>query len=130
MESETARRISPEQELSILKLVLRLRSLGNERASDRLRREVRQVLLSAPDDETAGRKVEVCIRDAARQLSKLDGTDEVERERKRQRREARRARREEDAARAARYVQLEAESGDDEEESATGEEGDFDEEAQ
>lgn len=121
MSASDAKHLTPDQELQILKLVLNLRKLGDVQASERLRGRVRRALLESPDDSDAQEKAEELIRRATRQQSKLDGSYEEARLKKR-------LRREQEAARAARYVDAEAETGDEDEEPASGEE-DAEEEA-
>lgn len=109
------RSITPDQELSVLKLILDLRSLGDVEGSEKVRRRVREALLQSDDDSAAMTKVEEIIRRGKRAQSKLDGSYE---ERQRQKRE----RRERDMAAAARLVDIEAGSGEESEGSAEAEE--------
>lgn len=108
MSAADAKTLTSEQELQILKLVLNLRKLGDAEASERLRGRVRAALLESADDAEAQDKTEEIIHRATRQQGKLDGSYEAARERKR-------LRREEELARAARYVDAEAETGDEDE---------------
>lgn len=109
------RSIAPDQELSIIKLILDLRSLGDVEGSEKVRRRVREALLKSNDDAAAMTKVDEIIRRGKRAQSKLDGSYE---ERQRQKRE----RRERDLAAASRLVDIEAGSGEESEASASAEE--------
>lgn len=107
--------ISPDQELTVLKLILELRALGDVEESEKLRRRVRKAILQSSDDARAIGKVDELIRRGRRTQSKLDGTYE-ERQRQKQ------ARREKALASASRLVDIEAGSGDDTEGSESSEE--------
>ncbi|KPA84133.1 hypothetical protein ABB37_02217 [Leptomonas pyrrhocoris] len=107
--------ITPDQELSIIKLILDLRSLGDVEASEKVRRRVREALLKSADDTAAMAKVEEILRRGKRTQSKLDGSYEERQRRKRERRE-------QDRAAASRLVDIEAGSGEDSEGSASAEE--------
>lgn len=109
------RSITPDQELSVLKLILDLRSLGDVEGSEKVRRRVRAALLQSDDDTAAMNKVDEILHRGKRAQSKLDGSYE---ERQRQKRE----RRERDRAAAARLVDIEAGSGEESEGSAEAEE--------
>lgn len=106
-----ARSITPEQELQVLKLIINLRNIGDVVGSEKLRNRVRAALLDSEDDATAIAVVEELVRRAVKLLGKLDGSHEAAREKKR-------LRKEEAVARAARFVDAEAETGDDDEEPA------------
>ncbi|CAG9574104.1 conserved hypothetical protein [Leishmania major strain Friedlin] len=109
------RSIAPDQELSILKLILDLRSLGDVEGSKKVRRRVREALLKSSDDSEAMSKVDDIIRRGKRTQSKLDGSYD-------ERQRLKRKRREEDLAAASRLVDVEAGSGEDSEGSASTEE--------
>ncbi|KPI85481.1 hypothetical protein ABL78_5441 [Leptomonas seymouri] len=109
------RSIAPDQELSVMKLILDLRSLGDVDASEKVRRRVREALLKSADDSAAMTKVEEILRRGKRTQSKLDGSYEERQRRKRERREQVRAA-------ASRLVDIEAGSGDESEGSASAEE--------
>ncbi|CCW63729.1 unnamed protein product [Phytomonas sp. EM1] len=108
MSNDAVHTITPDQELYVLKLILSLRSLGDIGASERLRSSVRKALMRSEDDHDAGIAVDEAVRRARKTESKLDGSYDKARERKRQKRE-------EERARAYRYVDAEAETGDDSE---------------
>lgn len=113
MDSKVARRsVGPEQQLRVLKLILNLRRLGDEQNSEKLRIQVRKALCSSEDDDIASTLVDNYIRHAEKVQSKLDGTYE-------QRQALKRARLETRNSNASRYVDFEAESGDEDEESAS-----------
>ncbi|GET88661.1 hypothetical protein, conserved [Leishmania tarentolae] len=109
------RSIAPEQELAILKLILDLRTLGDVDSSKKVRRRVREALLTSSDDSEAMNKVDDIIRHGKRTQSKLDGSYE-------ERQRLKRKRREEDLAAASRLVDIEAGSGEESEGSASTEE--------
>jgi hypothetical protein len=109
------RSIAPDQELSIIKLILDLRSLGDVEGSEKVRRRVREALLKSNDDAAAMTKVDEIIRRGKRAQSKLDGSYEERQRRKRERRER-------DLAAASRLVDIEAGSGEESEASASAEE--------
>ncbi|KAL7697850.1 hypothetical protein NQL31_005076 [Lotmaria passim] len=109
------RSITPEQELSVMKLILDLRSLGDVEGSEKVRRRVRDALLRSADDTAAIAKVDEIVRRGKRTQSKLDGSYEERQRRKRERRER-------DRAAASRLVDIEAGSGDESEGSASAEE--------
>lgn len=115
MEEVVPRSVTPQQELEVVKLILSLRKWGDVDASEKLRSRVRIALLDSPDDSAATAKVEQHIRRAARHQRKLDGSYEAAHEKKR-------LRREEAQARSSRYVDTQAESGDEDEESSAEEE--------
>lgn len=107
MDASTSKSIVPEEQLKVLKLIINLRKLGDTHASEKLRNRVRKALLEAEDDEKAATLVDNYVRIAEKVQSRLDGSLDRKREQKR-------ARREEREARASQYVDIEAESGDDE----------------
>ncbi|KAG5478609.1 hypothetical protein LSCM1_06012 [Leishmania martiniquensis] len=108
-------RITPDQELAVLKLILALRSLGDVESSEKVRRRVREALLKSSDDSEAMSKVEEIIRRGKRTQSKLDGSYEERQRRKRKKRE-------QNLASASRLVDVEAGSGEESEGSASTEE--------
>lgn len=108
MDPSKAYRASPDQELSILKLLLRIRELGDEEGCEKLRRNVRKALLDSEDEEKASLRLDDLIRHATRLTRKLDGSYEEERMRKRQRREA-------ETRGASKFVELEAGEGNESE---------------
>ncbi|EPY31329.1 hypothetical protein STCU_02552 [Strigomonas culicis] len=104
----SSRSITPEQELDVLKLILKLRELGDVGASERLRNGVRKVLLQSKEDEEAMSEVDELIRKGKKTQSKLDGSYEARRERKR-------LKRAEMQDRASRFIDNTAEEGSDDE---------------
>ncbi|KEG05952.1 hypothetical protein DQ04_17051010 [Trypanosoma grayi] len=112
--------VTPEQELHIIKTILTLRSLGDAEASERLRGKVRRCLLDAADDDAAVATAEQLLRRYTKLVKKLDGTYEKERELKRRRSE-------QGALRASRYVDDQAESGDEDEDADEDEVGEEEE---
>nr|CCC91996.1 conserved hypothetical protein [Trypanosoma congolense IL3000] len=100
--------VTPEQELQVIQTILRLRMLGSEESGERLRIKVRQTLLESVDDEAAVGAVEALLRRYGKEVKKLDGSYERERELKRLRTER-------GALQGSRFVDDEAESGEDDE---------------
>lgn len=105
IEESPAKLVSPEQQLRILKLILGLRSLGDTAASEKLRNRVRKALQGNEDEDTVSIWIDRFCRDAERTQSRLDGTFEKKRAEKRARLEAR-------TLRASRYVDAQAEVGE------------------
>lgn len=106
-ESSSPKVVSPDEQLRILKLILKLRDLGDPASSEKLRNRVRKVLEGNEDEDTVTAKINHFCRDAERTQSRLDGTLETKRAEKRARMEAR-------TLRASRYVDAQAEVGEEE----------------
>ncbi|RNC34901.1 hypothetical protein TcCL_Unassigned02274 [Trypanosoma cruzi] len=100
--------VTPEQELQIIQTILALRSLGDTTSSERLRQKVRRCLQESTDDEAAVATADQLLRRYKKIVKKLDGSYEMERELKKRRSEM-------EMRRASRFVDDEAESGDDDE---------------
>ncbi|KAH9593480.1 hypothetical protein LSM04_006757 [Trypanosoma melophagium] len=111
MEEREPRSVTPEQQLQIIKTILTLRSLGDAAASEKLRASVRRSLLQSESDEEASAVAAQLLRRYTKTVKKLDGSYERERELKRRRSEQL-------ALRASRFVDDQAESGDDSEENS------------
>lgn len=97
--------ITPEQEMKVLKLILSLRDLGDAESSEKLRTKTRKTLLETTDETEAIEEMDSVIHRYTRLKEKLDGSLENRRELKRQKRELR-------IRQAARFVDDQAESGE------------------
>ena len=106
------RDITPEQKLDSLKLMLRLRAIGDDGIAqcEKMRSKLRTTLLLGESDEAASEEVSTIIKQYLKKLEKLDGSYEVKRARKRARKEARLA-----AATSTNLLDNEAGSGEDSE---------------
>ncbi|PWU84551.1 hypothetical protein C4B63_219g45 [Trypanosoma cruzi] len=109
--------VTPEQELQIIQTILALRSLGDTTSSERLRQKVRRCLEESTGDEAAVATADQLLRRYKKIVKKLDGSYEMERELKMRRSEM-------EMRRASRFVDDEAESGDDDEDEDEDEEED------
>lgn len=100
----------------MLQMILKLCAAGAEESGEKFRLKVRKALQESANDEAAIEAVASLLRHYGKVLKKLDGSYEKERELKRLRSER-------GALRASRFVDDQAESGDeDEDEDVSGDE--------